>query len=121
MPATRISMFVVTSDEKDADRLSELLREARPAIRVEWVQSGRLRLRDLMKRLAGSSERMPYIVMLDFQSLGGSIWQFISHCARMLPDLTVEWFVINHHGSYPKLNDRLWQNLTILGERPAAH
>jgi len=116
-----ISMFVVTPDEKDAERLSQLLWGATPNIRVEWVRSGRMRLRRLMKRLSRTPEPMPYIVMMDFQSLGGKIWQFISRCARLLPHLTVEWFVINHRGSYPKLNDRLWQNLTILGERSTLH
>lgn len=116
-----ISMFVVTPYEQDAERLSQLLWGATPNIRVEWVRSGRMRLRRLMKRLSRASEPMPYIVMMDFQSLGGKIWQFISRCARLLPDLTIEWFVINHRGAYPKLNDRLWQNLTILGERSTLH
>lgn len=121
MQASSISLFVVTSDEKDADRLSQLLWGSKLNIRVEWVRSERARLRSLMNRLSNSSEHMPYIVMLDFQSLGGTIWQFISRCARMLPNLTVEWFVINHNGPYPELNDRLWQNLTVLGVRSTLH
>lgn len=114
-------MFVVTSDKKDADRLSQLLWGSKHTIRVEWVKTGGMRLKRLMEHLSSNSERMPYIVMLDFQSLGGTIWQFISRCTRLLPDITIEWFVINHRGSYPKLNDQLWQNLTILGEGSISH
>jgi len=113
-----VSLFVVSPDLKSARQLSQFLRDSRHSIRVEWVNSGRGQFNRLIDRLSQSSALIPSIVMLDFQTLGGAIWQLIARCSTMLPHLTVEWLIVNHHGSCPPFNEALWQNVTVFGARP---
>jgi hypothetical protein len=92
--------------------------DPRHSIRVEWVNSGRGQFNRLIDRLSQSSALIPSIVMLDFQTLGGAIWQLIARCSTMLPHLTIGWLIVNHHGSCPPFNEALWQNVTVFGARP---
>lgn len=117
-PAGVISLLVVSADQRSADDLSQLLQDSRHSIRVEWIKSSRARFTRLIERLSRSSVRIPAIVMLDFRTLGTAIWQLISRCSTLFPDITVEWLVVNHHGSCPRLHESIWQNVTIVGERP---
>lgn len=119
VPPRVISVFVVTSDQGFAQSLSQLLDHSRHTIRVEWVSSRRARLNNLVESLSRNPVRMPSIVMLDFRALGTAIWHLITRCTARLPDNTVEWFVVNHQGSCPRLNDTLWRRITLLEEAPA--
>lgn len=112
-------MLFVTSRHACANQLGALLENSIHEVHVEWVNSSRDYLVGLMDRLVHGSASVPSIVLFDFQDCGAMIWQFIARCTKILPELSIEWFVTNCSGPVPVMADFPWQNVTILGEAGA--